>query len=197
MFIMKKIQILLIGLMFAMPCCVFAQNYIYGDVNGDGEVSISDVNAVISVILGDGYSKSIVGSWVSEYALDDNGERFDIPASIVVSFDFYENHTGLWGNYIKINNDLVADYVDLTWEQNANRLFLWFDDGYHEELYYKIDDNGYLLLSLNAQLSQYTAYRPVAQDHPLGTGINPHCNDNAVTIKAVSRALNRGHQTVE
>jgi hypothetical protein len=48
---MKKIQFLLIGLMFIMPCSLFAQNYVYGDVNGDGEVSIADVNAVIAIIL--------------------------------------------------------------------------------------------------------------------------------------------------
>ena len=73
---MKKIQILLIGLMFTMPCSVLAQNFIYGDVNSDGEVNIVDVDAVISVILGEYHFKSIVGSWISEYALDENGERF-------------------------------------------------------------------------------------------------------------------------
>jgi hypothetical protein len=56
MFILKKIQFLLIGLMLTMPCNVFAQNFLYGDVNGDGEVNVSDVNAVVSVILGDYHS---------------------------------------------------------------------------------------------------------------------------------------------
>ena len=52
MFMMKKIKILLIGLMLTMPCSVFAQNYVYGDVNGDGEVNIADVNVIIDIILG-------------------------------------------------------------------------------------------------------------------------------------------------
>ena len=58
MYMMKKIQILLIGLMFAMPCSMLAQTYVYGDVNGDGEVSIADVNDVIGVILGVNHFKS-------------------------------------------------------------------------------------------------------------------------------------------
>ena len=169
MFILKKIQFLLIGLMLTMPCNVFAQNFLYGDVNGDGEVNVSDVNAVVSVILGDYHSKSIVGSWVSEYALDDNGERFEIPASLVVSFDFYEDQTGQWGYYPNYNSNPTADYVGLKWEQQVKRLYLWFDDGSHEELYYRFNEDGYLLLSLNAQITQYTAYRPVNHDHPLGT----------------------------
>lgn len=169
MFMMKKIQILLFGLMLALPCSVFAQNFLYGDVNGDGEVNVSDVNAVVSVILGDYHSKSIVGSWVSEYALDDNGERFDIPEPIKVSFDFYEDQTGLWGYYPNNNNNAPADYVGLKWEQQVKRLYLWFNDGNHEELYYRINEDGYLLLSLNAQMTQYTAYRPVDHDHPLGS----------------------------
>ncbi len=192
MFMMKKIQLLLIGLMFIMPCSSFAQNFIYGDVNGDNEVTISDVNAVIGVILGNQSYKSIVGSWLSEYALDENGERFDIPEQIKVSFDFYEDQTGLWGYSTYYNQNIIIDYIDLKWEQQLNRLYLWFDDGEHEELYYKINEDGYLLLSQNAQLTQYTAYCPVDHDHPLGVGKDSHHSDKASAIKSISRAVGLG-----
>ena len=192
MFMMKKIKILLIGLMFTMPCSVLAQNYVYGDVNGDGEVTIADVNAVIDVILGEHHSNSIVGSWISEYAVDDSGERFDIPDQIKVSFDFYEDHTGEYGYSTYSNHNIIIDYIDLTWEQQFNRLYLWFDDGEHEELYYTINEDGYLLLSLNAQLTQYTAYCPVDHEHPLGSDMDSHHSDKAATIKSVSRVVDLG-----
>ena len=192
MFMMKKIKILLIGLMLTMPCSVFAQNYVYGDVNGDGEVNIADVNAVVGVILGDHHFKSIVGSWISEYAIDENGERFDIPEQIKVSFDFFEDQSGIYGYSTYYNQNTTIDYIGLKWEQQLNRLYLWFDDGDHEELYYTINDDGYLLLSLNAQLTQYTAYCPADHDHPLGAGKDSHHSDKAATIKSVSRAVSLG-----
>lgn len=188
---MKKIQFLLLGLMFIMPCSAFGQKFLYGDVNGDGEVNISDVNTVIGVILGDNYFKSIVGSWVSEYALDENGERFDIPDPIKVSFDFYEDQSGQWGSYTDYNHGII-DYVGLKWEQQLRRLYLWFNDGNHEELYYGFNEDGYLLLSLNTQMTQYTAYRPVNQGNPLG--INKVSKE---TIKSISRAICDVHQQVE
>ena len=49
---MLKTFVLLMGAML-VPTTVFAQG-IYGDVNGDCEVNIADVNAVVDVILGDG-----------------------------------------------------------------------------------------------------------------------------------------------
>ena len=49
---MLKTFVLLMGAML-VPTTVFAQG-IYGDVNGDFEVNIADVNTVIDVILGDG-----------------------------------------------------------------------------------------------------------------------------------------------
>lgn len=49
---MLKTFVLLLGAML-VPTTVFAQG-IYGDVNGDCEVNIADVNAVVDVILGDG-----------------------------------------------------------------------------------------------------------------------------------------------
>lgn len=172
---MKKIQILLIGLMFAMPCCVSARNYIYGDVNGDGEVNVSDVNAVVGVILGDYHpDTSLVGSWLSEYAVYDDGDRFNIPTEMCVSFTFDEDQTGTWGCYVlhsyPDSSYYSISYTQLRWEQQANRLAVWFDDGYHEEMYYGFNEDGYLLLSLDAKLTNYTAYRPVETRYPLGSG---------------------------
>ena len=192
MFMMKKIQLLLILLMFIMPCGSFAQNFIYGDVNGDGEVNIADVNAVVGVILGNQHFKSVVGSWVSEYVLDENGERFVIPVQIRDCFDFNEGQTGQYGYYSYYNPNIIVDYIDLKWEQQLNRLYLWFDDGDHEEFYYKIDEDGFLLLSHNAQFTQYTAYCPVDHDHPLGIGKDTPHSDKAAAIKSVSRAVGLG-----
>ena len=54
---MKKIQLLLLALLLAFPFSGHAQQTLYGDVNGDVEVNIADVNAVIDVILdGSGYA---------------------------------------------------------------------------------------------------------------------------------------------
>ena len=109
---MKKFQFLFLGLMLVLPCSVFSQNYLYGDVNSDGEVNIADVNAVIGVILDNHHSNDIVGSWISEYAINENGERFDIPAAIEVSYDFYEDQTGRWG-YHPSAESIIMDYVGL------------------------------------------------------------------------------------
>ena len=49
---MKKIQLLLLSLLLALPFNGFAQQSTpYGDVNGDNEVNIADVNSIIGVIL--------------------------------------------------------------------------------------------------------------------------------------------------
>ena len=48
---MKKIQLLLLALLLALPLNGYAQHALYGDVNGDLEVNIADVNSVIDIIL--------------------------------------------------------------------------------------------------------------------------------------------------
>ena len=48
---MKKILLLLVTMLMALPFNVFARQTVYGDVNGDLEVNIADVNSVIDVIL--------------------------------------------------------------------------------------------------------------------------------------------------
>lgn len=49
---MKFIQLFLVVLLLAFPLDGYAQSNVYADVNGDGEVTLADVNAVIDVILG-------------------------------------------------------------------------------------------------------------------------------------------------
>ena len=193
---MKKIQFLLLGLVLMMACSVFAQSYLYGDVNNDGEVNIADVNAVIGVILGNYHYQSIVGNWISEYALDENDEVFEIPDPIKVSFKFNEDQTGEYGYRYNYYGSIAVGYVDLEWEQQATRLYMWFADGDHEELYYRFNEDGYLLLSRNAQMSQYTAYRPVDHDHPLEAGKVSE-DSHPVAIKSPSRALCGDYQRVK
>ena len=157
-----------------------------GDVNGDGEVNIVDVNAVINVILGDGnnqaadvnndgevnivdvnavielilrgfVAENIIGSWYSEYFVDEDG-RYDIPEVIAVGFEFKSDHTGIYS----YRNKDGLQYTGLTWNLQGQRLFIWYDDGTLEELYCKIDESGYMLLSVDESFNTYTAYRPVS-----------------------------------
>ncbi len=54
---MKKFQLLLLALLLTLPFNGYAQQTLYGDVNGDLEVNIADINSVIGVILdGTGYT---------------------------------------------------------------------------------------------------------------------------------------------
>lgn len=48
---MKKIQLFLLSLLLALPFNAMAQSSPRGDVNGDGEVNIADINVVIDIIL--------------------------------------------------------------------------------------------------------------------------------------------------
>ena len=48
---MKKLTLLLLTLLLALPFNAQAQQSLYGDVNGDHEVNLADVNAVIDIIL--------------------------------------------------------------------------------------------------------------------------------------------------
>ncbi len=48
---MKKIQLLLLSLLLALPFNGYAQQTLYGDVNSDLEVNLADVNSVIDIIL--------------------------------------------------------------------------------------------------------------------------------------------------
>ncbi len=50
---MKKIQFLLLSLLLTLPVTATAQSSIKGDVNGDGTVNITDLNAIINMIIDD------------------------------------------------------------------------------------------------------------------------------------------------
>ena len=156
---MKTIKLLLAGLLLALPFSGYAQNNIYGDVNGDNEVNIADVNAVISVILGDYHAMSPVGKWLSEYVVAPDGKHV-IPEKEAVVFDLYANNKGQYSYYAHQTDDHMTS-IGLTWEQQAERLFIWYDDGDKEELFFRIDEHGYLLLALDRQFTTYTAYYPV------------------------------------
>ena len=177
---MKKLQLLLFGLLFAIPNSGFAQNSIYGDVNGDGEVNIADVNAVVSVILGESQiGNSIVGTWISEYGVDSYG-RYDIVERDAVSFVFNEDYTGRYTYY----SPYGLAYVDLDWETLGDRLYIRYYDGDSENLYYRIDESGYMLLALDAQFTIYTAYRPVTE-----SDINTTGSSRASHHSNISRAV--------
>jgi hypothetical protein len=53
---MKKIQLLLVGLLLALPLGGYAQQAFIGDVNGDGHRNISDVTVLISAVLYEDFS---------------------------------------------------------------------------------------------------------------------------------------------
>ena len=53
---MKKIQLLFLSMLLALPMPVAAQALPVGDVNGDGTVNITDINIIINIILNGGNS---------------------------------------------------------------------------------------------------------------------------------------------
>ena len=146
----------LVLLLFAGSFTIQAQTNIYGDVNGDGEVNIADVNEVVDVILGGHQTINILGSWYSEYFVDEDG-RNDIPDVIAVGYDFYSDNTGRYS--YRENGSTV--YVGLRWNLQGQRLYIWYDNDIDEVYYCRIDEYGYLLLTFDPQFSHYTAYRPL------------------------------------
>ena len=146
----------LVLLLFTGTFATHAQTSIYGDVNGDGEVNITDVNEVVNVIMGGHQTMNIVGSWYSEYFVDQDG-RYDVPDPIAVGFDFYSDHTGRY--FFRENGSMVG--LDLRWSLQDQRLYIWYDNDMYEEYFCRIDENGYLLLTFDPQFRNYTAYRPL------------------------------------
>ncbi|MBQ9821750.1 MAG: leucine-rich repeat protein [Muribaculaceae bacterium] len=156
------------------------------DVNGDGEVNIADVNTVIDVILRDYNALDITGGWYSEYAVDEYG-RYDIPEEIAVYFTFYRNKTGY---YSYTGNEGIDELIALRWKLEGQRLYIWYNDGDYEELYCTIDENGYLLLSLDEDFKNYTAYRRIWHRNNAAIDRKAQRQDNGSSvIKSVSRAI--------
>lgn len=176
----RMLRLLFVGLLLTISFSGFAQNSIYGDVNGDGEVNIADVNAVVRVILGESQiDNGIVGTWISEYGVDSYG-RYDILENDIVSFVFNEDHTGRYTFY---TNQGMA-YVDLDWETRGDRLYIRYYEGDTENLYYRIDESGYMLLALDARFTTYTAYRPVTESDMNTTGSNGASHHISRAVKA-------------
>ena len=86
---MKKIQLLLLSLLLALPFNAYAQSNLYGDVNGDDEVTVADVNCVIDVILGGNGN---------HYAADVNndGEITIADMNTVIGIILHSNQEGDW-----------------------------------------------------------------------------------------------------
>ena len=101
----------------------------------------------------------------------------------VVRYDFYYNHTGRYTYYSVYG----LDFVDFDWETRGNRLFIRYYDGDSENLYYRIDESGYLLLALDAQFTIYTAYRPVTESDMSSTGTSKdsHPSQSASASRAI------------
>jgi len=165
------------------------------DVNGDDEVNIADVNAVIDVILGDGNVLDIAGMWYSEYFVDEDG-KYDIAEDIAVYFTFNRNKTGHYSYRTYVNNEIVDCIIELRWSLEGQRLYIWYNDGDYEELYCTIDENGYLLLSLYKNFMSYTAYRPIYSPGAARTGKHAaRQGDGADAVRSASRAIKERMKT--
>jgi len=137
------------------------------------------------------YVEDIVGSWVSEYG-SDGYRSYDIRGYDVVRYDFYQNHTGRYTYYSAYG----MEYVYFDWETRGNRLFINYDDGDFEDLYYGYDDYGYLILSLDRHFYQYTAYRQVgayyepAKEFPGDAPkLAPRDGEKVTKMKSLSRGI--------
>ena len=80
------------------------------------------------------------GSWESYYTVDVHGEGY-IDGRDVVRYDFYR--------------------IDFNWDVTRRMLYINYDDGLRESLYYDYDRNGDLILSQQSNMYYYTAYRRV------------------------------------
>ena len=101
-------------------------------------------------------NRSLIGSWESYYGCEGN-YVYNIVGYDQVRYDFYANHTGRW-TYFDYYNRL--SYVDFDWDAYGSSLIIRYYDGDVDYLYYDYDRNGDLLLALDSQFYQYTAYRP-------------------------------------
>ena len=75
---MKQSIFLTLSLLLTMTFNGYAQQTIYGDVNGDHEINIADINAVIDIILGGAYYDSGDVTCDSEINLADINAVIDI-----------------------------------------------------------------------------------------------------------------------
>jgi hypothetical protein len=78
-------------------------------------------------------------------------------------------------------------YVDLDWETRGDRLYIRYYEDDTENLYYRIDESGYMLLALDARFTTYTAYRPVTESDMSSTGTSKdsHPSNRASASRAI------------
>ena len=96
------------------------------------------------------------GSWESYYTVDVHGEGY-IDGRDVVRYDFYRNGRGRYTYY----DNYGPLYIDFNWDVTRRMLYINYDDGLRESLYYDYDRNGDLILSQKSNVYYYTAYRRV------------------------------------
>ena len=111
---MKKVLqslILLLGALM-LPATAYAQQSLYGDVNGDGEVNIADINVVIDLILdGTGYTPAADVNSDGEINIADINVIIDIilnPSQVPDNVHIYGDTPGSEGGVLSITDETVV-----------------------------------------------------------------------------------------
>ena len=110
----------------------------------------------------------LLGSWQSYRGGDEFGE-YNIYGEDVVRFDFYSNFTGRFTFHSWTGK---ISYIDFEWEISGRYLYIWYDDGDYEDLYYEINEYGELVLSTTDSFYQYTIYCPAGVFYEQGKDID-------------------------
>ena len=109
---MKKIQLLLLTLLLALPFKGYAQQSLYGDVNGDLEVNIADINTVIGVILdGTAVTPAADVNGDGEINIADINVIIDIilnPSQVPDNVHIYGNTPGSEGGVLSVTDETLV-----------------------------------------------------------------------------------------
>ena len=109
---MKKIKLLLLTLLLALPFKGYARQTLYGDVNGDLEVNIADVNSVIGVILdGDDFTAAADVNGDGEINIADINVIIDIilnPSQVPDNVHIYGDTPGAEGGVLSVTDETVV-----------------------------------------------------------------------------------------
>ena len=109
---MKKIQLLLLTLLLALPFKGYAQQSLYGDVNGDLEVNIADINTVIGVILdGTAVTPAADVNGDGEINIADINVIIDIilnPSQVPDNVHIYGDTPGSEGGVLSVTDETVV-----------------------------------------------------------------------------------------
>lgn len=120
------------------------------------------------------YNESIVGSWESYYGYNGYGE-YDLRGYDVVRYEFYGNY---WGRYYYYSRLGMLNYLDFEWETRGSRLYIWYEDGDYDELYYGFNEYRYLVLSKSRHFNQYVVYRPIGIYYQQEKGLDTEQQSN-------------------